>query len=152
MLRTNTDLPAEEVALKYKQLWMVESLLFRTLKSILEPRPIYHRRDETILGHVFCSFLPFVLMKELQSRAARLGYALGWADVIRDLDKLQETELEQDGKRFLLRTEASGTCGEGLSGSRGRPASNSSSGRLRPQGLHQTSIPTNPHHGATANV
>jgi len=111
VLRTNTDLPAEEVALKYKQLWMVESL-FRTLKSVLETRPIYHKRDETILGHVFCSFLAFVLMKELQSRAERLGYALEWADVIRDLDRLQETELEQDGKRFLLRTEASGTCGK----------------------------------------
>jgi len=111
VLRTNTDLPTDEVALKYKQLWMVESL-FRTLKSILETRPIYHKRDETILGHVFCSFLSFVLMKELQTRAERLGYALEWADVIRDLNRLQETELEQDGKRFLLRTEATGTSGK----------------------------------------
>jgi transposase len=111
VLRTNTDLPTDQVALKYKQLWMVESL-FRTLKSILETRPIYHKRDETILGHVFCSFLSFVLMKELQTRAERLGYALEWADVIRDLNRLQETELEQDGKRFLLRTEATGTSGK----------------------------------------
>ncbi|MEW5980146.1 MAG: IS1634 family transposase [Acidobacteriota bacterium] len=111
VLRTNTDLPTDEVALKYKQLWMVESL-FRTLKSILETRPIYHKRDETILGHVFCSFLSFFLMKELQSRAERLGYVLEWADVIRDLNRLQETELEQDGKRFLLRTEATGTTGK----------------------------------------
>jgi len=111
VLRTNTDLPPDQVALKYKQLWMVESL-FRTLKSILETRPIYHKRDETILGHVFCSFLSFVLIKELQTRAERNGYALEWADVIRDLDRLQETEIEQDGKRFLLRTEATGTCGK----------------------------------------
>ncbi|MGQ9860311.1 MAG: IS1634 family transposase [Thermodesulfobacteriota bacterium] len=108
VLRTNTDLPTQEVALKYKQLWMVESL-FRTLKSILETRPIYHKRDETILGHVFCSLLSFVLMKELQTRAERLGYVLEWADVIGDLNRLQETELEQACKRFLLRTEATGT-------------------------------------------
>lgn len=111
VLRTNTDLPTDQVALKYKQLWMVESL-FRTLKSVLETRPIYHKRDETILGHVFCSFLSFVLIKELQTRVERNGYALEWADVIRDLNRLQETELEQDGKRFLLRTEAVGTCGK----------------------------------------
>jgi transposase len=111
VLRTNTDLPTDQVALKYKQLWMVESL-FRTLKSILETRPIYHKRDATILGHVFCSFLSFVLMKELQNRAERSGYDLEWGDVIRDLNRLQETELEQDGKRFVLRTEATGTCGK----------------------------------------
>jgi transposase len=111
VLRTNTDLSTDQVALKYKQLWMVESL-FRTVKSILDTRPIYHKRDETILGHVFCSFLSFVLMKELQNRAETKGYKLEWADVIRDLNRLQEVEIEQDGKRFLLRSEAAGTCGK----------------------------------------
>ena len=37
---------------------------------------------------------------------------LEWADVIRDLDALEEVEVEQDGKRFLLRTEVRGTCGK----------------------------------------
>jgi transposase len=111
VLRTNTDLSTDQVALKYKQLWMVESL-FRTVKSILETRPIYHKRNETILGHVFCSFLSFVLMKELQNRVEQKGYQLEWADVIRDLSRLQEVEIEQDGKRFLLRSEATGTCGK----------------------------------------
>jgi hypothetical protein len=111
VLRTNTDLSTEQVALKYKQLWMVENL-FRTMKSILGTRPIYHKRDETILGHVFCSFLSFVLMKELQNRVAQKGYDLEWADVIRDLNRLQEIEIEQGGKRFLLRTDAKGTCGK----------------------------------------
>ena len=91
--------------------WMVESL-FRTVKSILATRLIYHKRHETILGHVFCSFLAFVLMKELQSRLETRGYKLEWKDVIRDLDRLQEIEIEQDQKRFLLRTEATGTCGK----------------------------------------
>jgi len=36
--------------------WTVEHI-FRTTKSILEIRPIYHKRDETIRCHVFCSFL-----------------------------------------------------------------------------------------------
>ena len=33
------------------------------------------------------------------------------ADVIQDLDRLQMVEVEQDGKRFLLRSEVQGTCG-----------------------------------------
>jgi transposase len=46
-----TDLPAGEVTLKYKRLWMVESL-FRTIKSVLANRPLYHKRDETIRGQM----------------------------------------------------------------------------------------------------
>lgn len=107
VLRTNTSLPAAEVALKYKQLWMVESL-FRTIKSVLATRPIYHKRDETIRGHVFCSFLALILMKELMGRLADKSYSLEWKDIIRDLDNMDEVELEEDGKRFLIRTGTSG--------------------------------------------
>ena len=32
--------------------------------------------------------------------------------MIRDLVNLQYAEVEQDGKRFLLRSEAQGTCGK----------------------------------------
>jgi transposase len=110
VLRTNTDLSATDVALKYKQLWMVEHV-FRSAKSLLETRPIYHKCDETIRGHVFCSFLALVLRKELDDRLAAGGHKLEWADVIRDLGNLQYAEVEQNGKRFLLRSEAQGTCG-----------------------------------------
>ena len=99
------------VALKYKQLWMVEHV-FRSAKSLLETRPIWHKCDETIRGHVFCSFLALVLRKELDDRLAEQGHKLEWEDVIRDLVNLQTTQVEQDGKRFLLRSESQGTCGK----------------------------------------
>ena len=67
VLRTNTELSAVEVALRYKQLWMVEQL-FRTAKSLLDTRPIFHKTDATICGHVFCSFLALVLRDELFRR------------------------------------------------------------------------------------
>jgi transposase len=110
VLRTNTELDAAEVALQYKRLWMVEAY-FRSCKSLLGTRPIYHRCDATIRGHVFCSFLALVLRQELQSRLEGRGQDLEWADVIQDLERLQITEVEQDGKRFLLRSEVEGTCG-----------------------------------------
>jgi hypothetical protein len=40
------------------------------------------------------------------------GHDLEWADVIGDLDRLQMVEVDQDGKRFLLRSEVQGTCGK----------------------------------------
>src|SRR6266851_4169044 len=102
LLTTNTELAAREVALKYKQLWMVEDI-FRSMKSLLDTRPIYHKCDETIRGHVFCSFLALVLRKELQDRLERKGWSLEWADVLRDLDRLQEVEMSIGGKSYVMR-------------------------------------------------
>ncbi len=73
VLATNTELPAREVALKYKQLWMVEDA-FRSMESLLETRPVWHKRDEAIVGHVFCSFLALLLRKPAGS-AGRKGLA-----------------------------------------------------------------------------
>ena len=104
------DRPAAEVALKYKQLWMVEEM-FRTAKTLLESRPIFHKCDETIRGHVFCSFLALVLRKELQDRLEACGHHFEWAEILADLEALQYARVEHQGKRFLLRSEAEGTCG-----------------------------------------
>lgn len=112
VLRTNTDYAAADIALAYKQLWMVEDL-FRSMKSLLATRPVYHRCDETIRGHVFCSFLALVLRTELENRLAAKGCAeVEWADVVRDLDRVEEVEIDQGGKRVLLRTEAVGVAGK----------------------------------------
>jgi transposase len=110
VLQTDLDeMSAEDVALKYKQLWMVEEM-FRTAKTLLETRPIYHHHDETIRGHVFCSFLALVLRKELHDRLALAGDKFEWAQILRDLEALQYVEVEHQAKRFLLRSEAQGTC------------------------------------------
>src|SRR5450432_859861 len=101
VLTTNTDLPAAEVALKYKQLWMVEDV-FRSMKSLLDTRPIFHKCDETIRGHVFCSFLALLLRKELQDKLASKNSRLEWADVIQDLDNLVEMEIVIDGKGYVV--------------------------------------------------
>lgn len=111
VLTTNTELSARELALKYKQLWMVEAI-FRTMKSELATRPIFHKCDDTICGHVFCTFLALVLRKELEQRLERHGWTLEWADVIRDLNRLQEIEIRLDGKGYVLRTETKGTTGK----------------------------------------
>lgn len=111
VLRTNTDLPAEMVALKYKELWMVEQA-FRDIKSILETRPIYHQNDASIRGHVFCSFLALVLRKELKNRLEKAGCSFEWADIKQDLESLQDVTLEEQGKRFAIRTECVGSCGK----------------------------------------
>ena len=111
VLRTNTTLSADKVALKYKELWQVE-YAFRDMKSLLETRPIYHQRDDAIRGHVFCSFLSLVLRKELERRLDERGHSFEWADIKQDLNALQETIIEDNGKRLAVRSQCLGTCGK----------------------------------------
>jgi len=110
VLCTNTRLTPLQAALRYRERWMVEDI-FRTAKALLATRPIFHKYDETIRGHVFCSFLALVLRKELQDRLAAAGLGCEWADIVQDLERLSETEIEQHGKRYILRNTAPGCAG-----------------------------------------
>jgi hypothetical protein len=107
VLQTNLADEPKIIALAYKELWMVEDL-FRTMKSVLETRPIYHKRDETIRGHVFCSFLALLLRRALEQRLEEKGESWEWAEILRGLDNLQEVEALFQGKRFVLRSQVLG--------------------------------------------
>ena len=111
VLTTNTDLPTEKIALKYKELWQVERV-FRDVKTMLHTRPVYHQKDENIRGHVFCSFLALVLRKELERRLNAAGHVYEWSDIKQDLKALQQVTIEEDGKRLAIRSECKGVCGK----------------------------------------
>ena len=104
VLRTNTVYNAETVAHVYKALWTVEDII-RTAKSIIDTRPIYHRCNETIRGHVFCSFLALLLKTELERRMKFADLKCEWAQVIRGLEALQQVEATFQEKRFVLRSQ-----------------------------------------------
>jgi transposase len=113
VLRTNWDAAAAEVALRYKDLWMVESI-FRSMKSLLETRPIWHKYDATIRGHVFCSFLALVLRKAMLDRLLEKGWTVEWADVVRDLDQLRQIMVRSGVATCRLRTAPTGVAGKAL--------------------------------------
>ena len=104
VLRTTTRLTALQVVLRYRNLLAVEQG-FLAAKTLLATRPIFHRTDAAIRGHIFCTFLALVLRKELMDRLAARQFALPeWPHVVDDLADLSEIEVEQDGRRALLRT------------------------------------------------
>ena len=111
VLVTDTNLSAEAVALKYKELWQVERV-FRDMKSMLETRPVYHHNDASIAGHVFCSFLALVLRKELEQRLASAGHHFEWSDIKQDLKALRQIEIHEGDTRFAIRSECKGHCGK----------------------------------------
>jgi hypothetical protein len=110
VLRTTTDLPADEVALAYKNLLWIERL-FRELKSLLETRPIYHHWiKDNVKGHIFGCFLALYLVVVLRKKIAALGRQVEWDDLIRDLSQLRAIGLQLDDQHFLLRTELQGVA------------------------------------------
>ena len=132
VLRTNAGLLPLEAMLVYKQLWMVERA-FRTSKSLFETRPIFHKLDQTIRGHAACSFLALALKKELEDRlaAADMSTRASWPALLADLDSVTETEVEQDGRRFLLRSAARPAASLALTSRRRRLAAHPAPNRRR---------------------
>jgi hypothetical protein len=103
VLRTNTKITALQVVLRYRNLLAVEDA-FKTAKALLATRPIFHKTDAGIRGHVFCTFLALVLRKELIDRLAARRSRLEWQRIIDDLADLSEIDVQQDGRRARLRT------------------------------------------------
>lgn len=110
VLRTTTDLRADEVAVAYKNLLWIERL-FRELKSLLDTRPIYHHwvRDN-VKGHLFGCFLALYMVVVLRKKIEALGKKVEWEDLIRDLSQIRAIGLRLEGHRYLLRTDLTGVA------------------------------------------
>jgi len=110
VLRTNTDLPADEVARQYKRLWQIERH-FRSLKDIIEARPIYHRKAANVKGHIFGGFLSLFLKVRLQKKLDARGDKFPWDDMMADLRRVKATKIELKGRQFIVRDEFTGSAG-----------------------------------------
>ncbi|EQD51333.1 transposase, IS4 family, partial [mine drainage metagenome] len=68
LIVTNTDLPENEIVTAYREQWQIECS-FRTIKSFLEIRPVYHRKPERIMAHVFVCVLSLLLSRIIEKRS-----------------------------------------------------------------------------------
>jgi len=118
VLRTNTALPAEEVALAYKRLWQIEHS-FRELKSGLEINPVFLRTEDHVRGHIIVCFLALVMEAALSKRLKRNNVSdsspapekeagISYRDILSDLDKVRAVEIKANNKSWLVRTELAG--------------------------------------------
>jgi DDE family transposase len=83
LLRTSDpQLPAEDIALGYKQLLEVERG-WRDLKQVIDLRPVYHRKEERIRAHVILCWLALLLIRIAETTAGTT-----WAKISEELDLL----------------------------------------------------------------
>ncbi len=93
VLLTTTDLPPEKVAESYKGLWRVERA-FRTLKTPLELRPVYHWTESRVRGHVMVCVLAYLLERLLEHRLEKAGLALSAAEALGTVSSLKTVKIE----------------------------------------------------------
>jgi len=96
---SDNTLSPEDVALGYKQLMEVERA-FRTLKTTLDLRPVYHRKDERIEAHVFLCFLALLLV-----RVAERKTNMPWDHIKAQMERLHLGEFFSKEGRVLQTTE-----------------------------------------------
>jgi len=120
VVRTNTELPTDEVALAYKSLWQIEQA-FRELKSGLEIRPVYLRLEEHVRGHILVCFLALVMEATLRRLLVETGSHSSYQEVLDDLAGVQATRFECRGKTWLWRTELPGVANDAFRGVGLRP-------------------------------
>ena len=111
VLRTNTSLPTDEVALAYKSLWQIEHA-FRELKSGLEIRPVFLRLEGHVRGHIMVCFLALVMEATLQRLLAATGSTSSYREVLDDLAGVLAVRFDARGKTWLWRTELPGVAND----------------------------------------
>ncbi len=100
IISTSDDtLSPEDIALGYKQLMEVERA-FRTLKTTLDLRPVYHRKDERIQPHVFLCFLALLLV-----RIAERKTNMTWDRIKAQMERIHLGEFFSKDGRILQTTE-----------------------------------------------
>ena len=89
ILRTNiTDLDGDTLWKMYSQLTDVEAS-FRSLKSDLSIRPIYHHLEERVQAHILVAFLGYVLWKTLDVWCMRSGLGRSARKVIAEMRRMK---------------------------------------------------------------
>ena len=106
-LRTNIpDWSEQQLWTTYVMLTEIEAT-FRSFKSELGLRPVYHQKEERVTGHLFITLLAYHLVHTLRYQLKQQGIHLSW-DSIRNIMSTQQritiTLPTDDHKTIHLRT------------------------------------------------
>ena len=99
LVTNDVTLSAEDLALGYKQLIRVEQS-FRRLKHGIDIRPMHHRTEDRIRGHVFVCILALLL-----ERVAERDTGQSWSHIRQHFSRLKMIAYEGSGGRFVQTTE-----------------------------------------------
>lgn len=90
----------------YKHLYQVEHA-FRTFKSYLETRPMFHWTDQRIEGHLCLCYIAYTIQIFLSNQLKKNKTPLTENAIRNTLDKMQLSLIEQAGEQYYLRSKQS---------------------------------------------
>jgi len=96
---TNTSLSPQEVVLHYKELQDIERC-FRTLKSSLDIRPVYHFVDRRIRAHVFICVMALQIQRLMRQRLQLANIHRSPERVLQRLSLHRSVEAKTQGKHI----------------------------------------------------
>lgn len=96
---TDLELPAEEIVRRYKELAEIERG-WRTLKSSLLLRPVYHWTEPRIRAHIFICVLALQLERWMRNRLKTVSVR----KALQSLQHIKVGELTVNGKKTLMAT------------------------------------------------
>ena len=99
----NTILPTADVLDQYKQLFKIEHT-FRTFKSHLETRPMFHWTDKRIEGHICLCYIAYTLQHWVLQKLKTFPIPMTEAVLRQMLDKMQVSLLQHNGQKIYLRS------------------------------------------------
>ena len=103
-ISTNVDeLTEVQVLEQYRHLFRIEHS-FRTMKTLLEIRPMFHWTDKRIRGHVCMCFVSLAMLRNTELRLKKAGHDWSENKIVKTLDRMQVSEIEQDGEKYFLRS------------------------------------------------
>jgi transposase len=103
LICSNPTISEEIILTQYKQLYKIEQS-FRTFKSFLETRPMFHWTDERIKGHFALCYLSFALLRYWQYQLKMAGLPHSEQKIRQELHGLQVSHLQQNKQDFYLRS------------------------------------------------
>ncbi len=105
LIITNTDLKERDAVSAYKEQWEIERS-FRTIKSFLEIRPVFHRKSERIEAHVFVCVLSLLLSRIMEKQTGRTIESM-----TRDLDYLDVVPIHVEDRLVFVSSDSSRAAG-----------------------------------------
>ena len=99
----NATLSITEVLEQYKQLYKIEHS-FRTFKSHLETRPMFHWTDSRIEGHICLCYIAFALQNYVLQKSNKTKSIFTEASLRKTLDKMQVSLLKHNTEHVYIRS------------------------------------------------
>jgi transposase len=102
-ISTNTQISITQVLENYKQLYKIEHS-FRTFKSHLETRPMFHWTDKRIEGHICLCYIAFTIQNYILQKINNNKVKISEKSLRESLNKMQVSLIEKGNQSFYLRS------------------------------------------------